>query len=100
MSQICGSVESAGSGDRRQRGRRGSGGVYEQTIQMAAEGREVVSFISFLRSPNFALAALPERVKSVADLRGKMLGVTSPGSPSQFYLNRILKSAGLRTTDA
>jgi NitT/TauT family transport system substrate-binding protein len=75
------------------------GGVYEQTIQMAAEGREVVSFISFLRSPNFALAALPERVKSIADLRGKTVGVTSPGSPSQFYLNRILKSAGMQATD-
>lgn len=75
------------------------GGVYEQTIQMAAEGREVVSFISFLRSPNFALAALPERVKSVAELRGKTVGVSSPGSPSQFYLNRILKSAGLQATD-
>ncbi len=75
------------------------GGVYEQTIQMAAEGREIVSFISFLRSPNFALAALPERANSVADLRGKMVGVTSPGSPSQFYLNRILTSAGLRASD-
>jgi NitT/TauT family transport system substrate-binding protein len=75
------------------------GGVYEQTIQMAAEGREVVSFISFLRSPNFALAALPERVKSIADLRGKTVGVSSPGSPSQFYLNRILKSAGLTAAD-
>ncbi len=75
------------------------GGVYEQTIQMAAEGREMVSFISFLRSPNFALAALPERVNSIADLRGKTVGVTSPGSPSQFYLNRILKSAGLRASD-
>jgi len=75
------------------------GGVYEQTIQMAAEGREIVSFISFLRSPNFALAALPERVNSVADLRGKTVGVSSPGSPSQFYLNRILASAGLRASD-
>lgn len=69
------------------------GGVYEQTIQMAAEGREVVSFISFLRSPNFALVAL--RVKSVAELRGKTVGVSSLGSPSQFYLNQILKSAGV-----
>ena len=75
------------------------GGVYEQTIQMAAEGRQVVSFISFLRSPNFALASLQERVKSVVDLRGKTVGVSSPGSPSQFYLNRILASAGLRASD-
>lgn len=75
------------------------GGVYEQTIQMAAEGRAIVSLISFLRSPNFALVALPVRVKSIADLRGKTVGVSSPGSPSQFYLNRVLTSAGLHASD-
>src|SRR5580704_1367441 len=47
-----------------------AGGVYEQTIQMAAEGRDVVSFVSLLRSPNFALVALPDRgVKSIAGLQ-------------------------------
>src|SRR5579864_4011902 len=43
------------------------GGVYEQAIQMAAEKRDVVSFISLLRSPNFALVAAPNRgVTSIA----------------------------------
>jgi NitT/TauT family transport system substrate-binding protein len=72
------------------------GGVYEQAIQMAVEGRDVVSFISLLRSPNFALVALPDRgVKSIADLRGKIAGVSSVGSPSQFYLNHVLAAAGV-----
>jgi NitT/TauT family transport system substrate-binding protein len=74
------------------------GGVYEQTIQMAAEGRPVVSFVSLLRSPNFALVAVGgERrtVRTVADLRGRMAGVTSVGSPSQFYLNHLLMAAGI-----
>lgn len=73
------------------------GGVYEQTIQMAAEGREIVSFVSLLRSPNFALVST--RVKTVAELHGKSVGVSSLGSPSQFYLNYVLISAGLRPTD-
>ena len=72
------------------------GGVYEQAIQMAAEGRDVVSFVSLLRSPNFALVALPDRgVKSIGDLKGKVAGVSSVGSPSQFYLNRLLSAAGV-----
>jgi NitT/TauT family transport system substrate-binding protein len=72
------------------------GGVYEQTIQMAAEGRDVVSFISLLRSPNFALVAMTDRgVRTIADLKGKIVGVSSAGSPSQFYLNRILSDAGI-----
>ena len=72
------------------------GGVYEQTIQMAAEGREVVCFVSMLRSPNFAILA---RVKSARELKGKMVGVSSPGSPSQFYVNHLLLSAGLSAAD-
>jgi NitT/TauT family transport system substrate-binding protein len=72
------------------------GGVYEQAIQMAAEGRDVVSFVSLLRSPNFAFVALPDRgVRSIADLKGKVVGVSSVGSPSQFYLNRLLTAAGV-----
>jgi NitT/TauT family transport system substrate-binding protein len=72
------------------------GGVYEQTIQMAAEGREIVSFISLIRSPNFAIVAAPASgVKSLAGLRGKIAGVSSVGSPSQFYLNYVLQAAGV-----
>jgi len=77
-----------------------AGGVYEQTIQMAAEGRGIVSFVSLLRSPNFALVAAPGRaVYRVADLRGKLAGVSSVGSPSQFYLNHLLLAAGVPTGD-
>ncbi len=77
-----------------------AGGVYEQTIQMAAEGREVVSFVSLLRSPNFAVVAMPGRaVKTVGDLKGKVAGVSSVGSPSQFYLNHLLLGAGVRPSE-
>ena len=72
------------------------GGVYEQAIQMAQEHRDVISFVSLLRSPNFALVALPDSgVKSIADLKGKIAGVTSVGSPSQVYLNHLLTTAGV-----
>jgi len=73
------------------------GGVYEQTIQMAAEGRDVECFVSLLRSPNFALVS--RRAKTIAELRGKSVGVSSVGSPSQFYLNYILIGAGMRPDD-
>ena len=72
------------------------GGVYEQTIQMAAEGREIVSFVCLQRSPNFAVVAAPGAgVKSIADLRGRTAGVSSVGSPSQFYLNHLLAAQGI-----
>lgn len=72
------------------------GGVYEQTIQMAVEEREIVSFVSMLRSPNFAIVG---RVQSGGELKGKAVGVSSPGSPSQFYLNHLLLLSGLKPGD-
>ena len=73
------------------------GGVYEQTIQMAAEGKSIVAFISLLKSPNFAIVAT--RVKTWADLRGKTVGVSSVGSPSQFYLTYLLRGAGVNPSE-
>jgi NitT/TauT family transport system substrate-binding protein len=70
------------------------GGVYEQTIQMAAEGKSIVCFLSLLKSPNFAIIAGPG-VHNFGDLRGKRVGVSSVGSPSQFYLTYLLQNAGI-----
>jgi NitT/TauT family transport system substrate-binding protein len=74
------------------------GGVYEQTIQMAAEGKSIVAFVSLLKSPNFAIIGAPG-IHKLADLRGKTVGVSSVGSPSQFYLTYLLKSAGVNPSE-
>ena len=72
-------------------------GVYEQALQMAAEGREVKTFLTFARSPNFAILAAPKSgVRTIADLKGKSVGISSLGSPSQFYLNHLLRGAGVQ----
>jgi NitT/TauT family transport system substrate-binding protein len=72
-------------------------GVYEQAIQTAAEGREVKTFLTFTGSPNFAvLAGAKAGVYSIGDLKGKSVGVSSLGSPSQFYLNHLLRAAGVQ----
>jgi NitT/TauT family transport system substrate-binding protein len=74
------------------------GGVYEQTLQMAAEGKSIVCFLSLLKSPNFAIIAAPG-TKTFADLRGKTVGVSSVGSPSQFYLFYLLRGAGVSPSE-
>jgi NitT/TauT family transport system substrate-binding protein len=73
------------------------GGVYEQTLQMAAEGKSIVSFLSLLKSPNFAIVGV--NVHTLADLRGKIVGVSSVGSPSQFYLNYLLTREGVNPSE-
>ncbi len=74
------------------------GGVYEQTIQMAAEGKSIVCFLSLLKSPNFAILGAPGVLKW-SSLRGKMVGVSSVGSPSQFYLSYLLQQAGVNPSE-
>ena len=38
-------------------------------------------------------------IRSIADLKGKMVGVDASGTVSQFYLNVLLKEAGLSQDD-
>ena len=64
------------------------GGVYEQTLQMAAEGKSIVAFVSLLKSPNFAIIAAA-RHPQMGGPAGKTVGVSSVGSPSQFYLTYL-----------
>lgn len=50
--------------------------------------------------PNFAIVAGPRStIRSVADLKGKRVGISSPGSPTQLFLNYLLVSHGLTPDD-
>src|SRR3979490_1653045 len=53
-------------------------GFYDHTIQMAAEGRELVAFVSMLRVPGMILGTSPHRphMTRIEDLKGRIAGVT------------------------
>lgn len=73
-------------------------GYYDHTIQMAAKGQDVTAFVNMLRYPALVLAVAPDQageINSVEDLEGKAVGVTSPGSSTDFFLKHMLTSAGL-----
>jgi NitT/TauT family transport system substrate-binding protein len=68
-------------------------GFYDHTIQMAAEGREYVAFVSMLRFPGLVLATSPQaaaKIKTIDDLAGRLAGVTTAGSSSQMFLTFLL----------
>jgi len=68
-------------------------GFYDHTIQMAAEQRELVAFVTMLRYPGLVLATSPQaadRVRSIEQLKGGIVGVTTPGSSSQMFLTFML----------
>jgi NitT/TauT family transport system substrate-binding protein len=68
-------------------------GFYDHTIQMAAEGRQLVAFVTMLRFPGLVLTTSPQAAASVTrieDLKGRMAGVTTAGSSSQMFLTFLL----------
>ena len=66
-------------------------GFYDHTIQMAAEGRPLVAFVTMLRFPGLVLATSPQSpVTRIEDLKGRVVGVTSPGSSSHMLLTFLL----------
>jgi NitT/TauT family transport system substrate-binding protein len=73
-------------------------GFYDHTIQLAAQGRELVAFVTMLRYPGLVLAAPPARLGGVAridDLGGKVAGVTAAGSSTQMILTYLLQRHGV-----
>ncbi|MFD8500733.1 ABC transporter substrate-binding protein [Amycolatopsis sp. NPDC059657] len=78
-------------------------GYYDHTIQMQAKGRVATAFVGMLRLPSLALVVSPKSgrpINSIADLRGATVGVTSPGSSTDFFLKYLLVRHGLAADDA
>jgi NitT/TauT family transport system substrate-binding protein len=73
-------------------------GFYDHTIQMAAEGREFVAFVTMLRFPGLVLVTSPQSaatLSTIGALKGHVAGVTTAGSSSQMLLTYILQRNGL-----
>jgi len=77
-------------------------GAFEHTINMQVKGQRLRAFVLEGRAPQIVLGINPKTMpdfKSVADLKGKKLGVTAPGSSTNVLANFVLAKAGLKPTD-
>ncbi|MFD2181465.1 ABC transporter substrate-binding protein [Rhodoplanes azumiensis] len=77
-------------------------GAYEHTIRMQAKGQEIRAVAELGRFPGIVLAVRKDKaaqVKSFKDLKGMKIGVTAPGSSTNFFLNALLAKDGLKATD-
>jgi len=73
-------------------------GFYDHTIQMAAEGRPLVAFVTMLRFPGLVLVTSPQsagNVTTIEALKGRIAGVTTAGSSSQMLLAYLLQRHGV-----
>ncbi len=78
-------------------------GFYDHTVQMTAEGKPMVAFVSMLRYPGLVLVVSPEttrKLASIQDLRGAVVGVSAPGSSTHMLLKYLLAKHGLPTDAA
>jgi NitT/TauT family transport system substrate-binding protein len=77
-------------------------GAFEHTVNMQSKGQRMRAFVLQGRAPQIVLAVnrktLPD-FKSVADLKGKKIGVTAPGSSTNVMANFVLAKAGLKPSD-
>jgi NitT/TauT family transport system substrate-binding protein len=77
-------------------------GAFEHTINMQAKGQRLRAFVLQGRAPQIVLGTNPKTMpawRTVADLRGKKIGVTAPGSSTNVMVNFILAKAGLKPAD-
>jgi NitT/TauT family transport system substrate-binding protein len=77
-------------------------GAYEHTINMQAKNQPIVAFVLQGRAPQIVLAVNNKTMpnyKTVADLKGKKIGVTAPGSSTSIMASYVLAKAGLKPTD-
>lgn len=77
-------------------------GAFEHTLNMQAKGQPMRAFVLQGRAPQIVLAVSTKTMagyKSMADLKGKKIGVTAPGSSTHIMTNFVLAKAGLKPTD-
>src|ERR1700687_5795574 len=76
----------------------GVSGYFDHCVNLAAKKQEMQYFVVFDRYPGEALVVSPVHageIKSIKDIAGKKVGVTAPGSSTDFFLKFLLKKNGI-----
>ena len=76
-------------------------GAFDHTIQMQAKNQPLVAVVQLGQFPGFVLALRPSvNYSGPADLKGKKIGITAPGSSTHFMVLHMMVAAGLKPEDA
>jgi NitT/TauT family transport system substrate-binding protein len=73
-------------------------GYFDHCVNLAARKQELQSFVVYDRYPGEVLVVSPahtSEIKSIKDLSGKKVGVSAPGSSTDFFLKFLLKKNGI-----
>jgi NitT/TauT family transport system substrate-binding protein len=73
-------------------------GYFDHCVNLAARKQELKAFVVYDRFPGLVLVVAPSHtgeIKSIKDLAGKKVGISAPGSSTDFFLKYLLKKNGL-----
>ncbi|HYX93260.1 MAG TPA: ABC transporter substrate-binding protein [Myxococcaceae bacterium] len=76
-------------------------GYYDHCVNLKAKNKNMKSIVVYDQVPGLVLVVSPkatEKVKSIQDLAGKKVGVSAPGSSTDFFLKYILRKNGIDPT--
>jgi NitT/TauT family transport system substrate-binding protein len=75
-------------------------GFYDHTVAIQTKGKCLESVVQLSKAPGeVEVVAANSTATSFADFKGKKLGVTSPGSSTDFLTQALAVKAGLKTSD-
>ncbi len=73
-------------------------GYYDHNVELVPKGKFLKTFVTYDRFPGLVLVVAPKdtnTVTAVKDLAGKRVGVSAPGSSTDFFLKYLLKKSGV-----
>jgi NitT/TauT family transport system substrate-binding protein len=73
-------------------------GYFDHCVNLAAKNQALEAFVVYDRYPGLALVVGPKQtatIKSVKDLKDKKVGVSAPGSSTDFFLKYLLSQNGV-----
>jgi NitT/TauT family transport system substrate-binding protein len=73
-------------------------GYYDHCVNLAAKNQNLQAFVVYDRYPGLVLGVSPRHtneINSVKDLAGKKVGVSAPGSSTDFFLKFLLSKNGV-----
>jgi NitT/TauT family transport system substrate-binding protein len=73
-------------------------GYYDHCVNLAAKNQQLTAFVIYDRYPGLVLGVSPRHtneISSVKDLAGKKVGVSAPGSSTDFFLKFLLAKNGV-----
>src|ERR1700721_2122077 len=78
-------------------------GAYEHTLRMQAKGVNLTCLVAYGRYPANVLVvrkSMADKIKTVADLKGKKIGISAPGSSTQNFVAGLMERAGVSWKEA